>query len=64
MHVHERSLADSDRVWQNPAMYCDDVELVFRQFLCPGCGTLLEVEVTFADEPPLEDKRLVSKGAE
>jgi len=58
MHVHERALGDTDRVWRDPAYYCDDVELVFRQFVCPGCGTLLEVEVTFADEPPLEDKCL------
>ncbi|MFC9833677.1 hydantoinase B/oxoprolinase family protein [Rhodococcus sp. NPDC127530] len=63
MRIFERPLGDTDRVWQDPATYCDDVDLVFRQFLCPGCGTLLEVEVTFADEPPLEDKRLVSAGA-
>ena len=34
----------------------EDVE--FRQFSCPGCGTLIENEVAVASEPVLEDIRL------
>ena len=34
----------------------DDVS--FRQFSCPGCGTLIENEVAIASDPLLEDIRL------
>ena len=34
----------------------DDVE--FRQFSCPGCGTLIENEVAVASDPVLEDINL------
>src|SRR5581483_6632897 len=37
--------------------YIDDVP-VFRQFFCPGCGALIENEITRADEPVLRDIEL------
>lgn len=55
----EHALVDSGRVWHDPTIYCDDVDLVYREFACPGCATLIEVETTFRDEPPLHDKQLV-----
>lgn len=58
LRMIETDLADTDRVWHDPTMYCDDVDLVFREFVCPGCATLIEVEMTFRDEPALEDKQL------
>ncbi len=32
-----------------------DERPVFRQFFCPGCGTLLENEVARENDPPLHD---------
>ena len=39
----------------------EDVE--FRQFSCPGCGTLIENEVAVASDPVLEDIRLAWGGS-
>ena len=36
-----------------------DVPIVYRQYLCPNCGVLLENELVRADEPPIWDVRLV-----
>ena len=41
----------------NPSEYVDD-ELEFRQFYCPGCGTLLENETILSDLDPIHDKQL------
>jgi N-methylhydantoinase B len=41
----------------DPAEYVDD-EMEFRQFYCPGCGTLLENEVILSDLDPIHDKQL------
>jgi acetone carboxylase gamma subunit len=30
-------------------------EVVFRQFCCPGCGTLLDCETALPDDPFLND---------
>jgi acetone carboxylase gamma subunit len=35
-----------------------DVSIVYREFLCPNCGVLLENELVRADEPPVWDVRL------
>lgn len=32
--------------------------MVLREFYCPGCGTLLDVESTFRDAPILDDVRI------
>ncbi|MGH1420037.1 MAG: acetone carboxylase subunit gamma [Hyphomicrobiaceae bacterium] len=32
-----------------------DADPVFRQFVCPSCGTLIENEVTIAGSAPLSD---------
>jgi N-methylhydantoinase B len=35
-----------------------DVPIVYREFLCPNCGVLLENELVRADEPPVWDVHL------
>ncbi len=35
-----------------------DVPIVYREFLCPNCGVLLENELVHADEPPVRDVHL------
>jgi N-methylhydantoinase B len=41
----------------DPRTFIDD-EIVFRQYVCPGCATLLETEVVLAATPPVWDKQL------
>jgi acetone carboxylase gamma subunit len=41
----------------DPTEYVDD-EMEFRQFYCPGCGTLLENEVILSELEPIHDKQL------
>ncbi len=38
----------------DPALFIDDAVL-FRQFFCPGCGTLIDNEVAVAHDPVLND---------
>jgi N-methylhydantoinase B len=35
-----------------------DADMVARQFLCPGCGTLLAFEFCLRDDPPLHEIRI------
>lgn len=41
----------------DPKIFIDD-EVVFRQYICPGCATLLENEVVLADSAPVWDKQV------
>ena len=44
-------------VWlYDPAIYTDET-VAFRQFVCPGCATLLETEIAIAGAPPQWDIR-------
>ena len=54
----ETALAATDRVWLDPALYVDETGLVFREFVCPGCGCRLETEVSLRHLPPVHDKQL------
>jgi acetone carboxylase gamma subunit len=45
----------------DPAIFIDD-EVVFRQYVCPGCATLLENEVILATSEPVWDKQLRGDG--
>lgn len=36
-----------------------DVEMQFRRYCCPGCQTLMDVEIVAAGEPVLDDMRLM-----
>lgn len=42
----------------DPEEYVDE-EMEFRQYYCPGCGTLLENEVVLAELEPVHDKQLL-----
>ena len=53
------SLMEIDaELFPDPALEFD-VAIVYRQYLCPNCGVLLENELVRADEPPVWDVRLV-----
>lgn len=53
----QRTLEEVGRVWMPPSHYVDD-EVALRQYVCPGCGTLLENEVCLTALEPVDDKRL------
>jgi len=46
----------------DPGRYIDAVPQ-FRQFACPGCGTLIENEVALAPDPVLHDIAVVFDAA-
>ena len=52
-----RSIQDANPLIVDPALFIDD-EVVFRQFFCPGCATLLENEVILASSPVVWDKHV------
>jgi N-methylhydantoinase B len=54
----ETPLGKTDRVWVDPQTYVDEDTLVFREFVCPGCATLLETEVSISSLAPVHDKQL------
>lgn len=56
----QRTLQSAGRVWIDPAHYVDD-EVVLRQYVCPGCATMLDNEVTLAELPPTPDKMLAPR---
>ncbi|KXX60430.1 hydantoinase B/oxoprolinase family protein [Rhodococcus sp. LB1] len=57
-HAIETPLGDTDRVWISPSNYVDATDIVFRQYVCPGCATLLETDITLAGIAPIHDKEL------
>ncbi|MCL5957873.1 MAG: acetone carboxylase subunit gamma [Chloroflexi bacterium] len=46
-----------------PSKRYTDRDVVFRQFFCPGCATLLENEVILKELPPIWDKEIHPKVA-
>jgi N-methylhydantoinase B len=40
-----------------------DEEVVYRSYLCPECGALLDSELTLANEPPVWDVRVATEAA-
>ena len=52
-----RPIQDANPLIVDPATFIDD-EVVFRQYFCPGCATLLENEVVLAATPAVWDKEL------
>jgi len=53
----DRPITDANPLIVDPRIFIDD-EVVFRQYFCPGCATLLENEVILASSEPVWDKRL------
>jgi N-methylhydantoinase B len=52
-----RPIQDANPLIVDPSIFIDD-EVVFRQYFCPGCATLLENEVILASSPPVWDKQV------
>jgi N-methylhydantoinase B len=50
----DRPVEASNPLAGDPARFIDDA-VEFRQFYCPGCGTLIENEIAIAADPVLED---------
>jgi N-methylhydantoinase B len=52
------SLSELDEFLYGDAKVELDDEMVYRSYICPGCGVLLENELARGDEPPFWDVRL------
>jgi N-methylhydantoinase B len=61
--MKERPIQDANPLIVDPSLFIDD-EVVFRQYFCPGCATLLENEVVLASTPPIWDKQLAPNARE
>jgi acetone carboxylase gamma subunit len=55
--MRELPLEESNPHLRDPAIYTDST-VTFRQFICPGCGTLLQTEVAVDGAPPRWDIRV------
>lgn len=55
-HTIQRNLSvqDAGPLFPDPQIYVD-APIEFRQFSCPGCGTLIETEIARGDDPILHD---------
>ncbi len=54
INEEDRHVAESNPLIGEPKVHIND-DVVFRQFYCPGCGTLIENEVSVASDAPLMD---------
>jgi N-methylhydantoinase B len=54
--VRDLPLGEGNPTLRDPAIYTDNA-VVFRQFVCPGCGTMLETEIAIDGAPPQWDIR-------
>ena len=54
--VRDLPVTEGNPTLRDPAIYADDT-VAFRQFVCPGCATLLETEIAIAGAPPQWDIR-------
>lgn len=52
--IDESSVETANPHILNPQRYIK-ATLVFRRYYCPGCGVILDTEVSRAEEPPLWD---------
>lgn len=55
--MKERPIEDANPLIVDPKTFIDD-EVVFRQYYCPGCATLLENEVILAESGTVWDKQV------
>ena len=56
--MNETPVTELCPVNRDPLLYVDK-NVVFRTYVCPGCATQIESEVTIEDSPPVWDSRLV-----
>lgn len=59
LKIRELPVTQAGYMLNDSALYVD-VPMVFRQFICPGCATLMETELVAKSTPILEDKRFKS----
>lgn len=57
--VRDVPLSEGNPTLRDPAIYTDST-VVLRQFICPGCGTMLETEIAVDGAPPQWDVRVGS----
>lgn len=55
--LREREVEDLGDLWIDPSRLLDE-DIVFREFLCPGCGTRLTTESCRRDDPIVNEIRL------
>ena len=55
--VRERPLTDGNPTLRDPALYTDR-EVALREFICPGCATMLESEIVVDGAAPQWDVRV------
>lgn len=55
--VHEDPITAGNLLIPDPSRLTDD-HVVMRQFACPGCVRLLDVDLSRSDDPPLWDIRI------
>jgi N-methylhydantoinase B len=60
--VKERSVLDANPLIVDPSLFIDET-MVFRQYFCPGCATLLENEIVLASTAAVWDKQLAAGGS-
>lgn len=53
----DRKLEEANPLLGDAGRYVD-ADVVFRQYVCPGCGVLLDNEIARVDDPPLWDIRI------
>lgn len=52
--VRDRPLQDGNPTLRDPSLYTDHT-VAFREFVCPGCGTMLETEIAVDGAAPRWD---------
>ena len=55
--VRERDVEELGDLWIDPSILLDE-EIVFREFLCPGCATRISTESCRQGDPIVPDVRL------
>ena len=61
--VRELPITEANPELRDPAIYTDS-SVTFRQFICPGCGTLLQAEIAVDGAPPQWDIRVTTPRGE
>jgi N-methylhydantoinase B len=58
-HVTDLPLSAANPLIGDPRRFVD-ADPVFRTFVCPGCGTMIDTEMCLSDDPPIRDIRLLA----
>lgn len=55
--LRERDVEDLGDLWIDPSILLDE-DVVFREYLCPGCATRIATESCRRDDPIVQDLQL------